>query len=130
MAQKTVLGVGPSVEIEDNPRAVDFDVGDDHTGARLGGKPLADHHVQVVCSGRIQFAVGRQGEAFVTARKGAHGKALLRLQGADEQEARLGVQLRFGQFYMGGLDLRILPVDRPGGRNWALAAGIDGDDLG
>ena len=62
-------------------------------------------------------------------RKGAHGKALLGLEGADELDTGPGIEFGLGKRYVGGLDLRVTAVDGGIGVNRALSTCIDGDDL-
>jgi hypothetical protein len=131
VAQEAMLGVGASVEIEDDAGFVDLDIGDHDARAGLGGEPLVDHHVEIADSGRLKLAVGLKGEPLVAAGKWAIGESLVGLQVTFKQNPRLGVELGLGQVNVGGCDLRKLPIDLPGSRDWAFAAaGIDGDDLG
>ena len=106
-----MLGVGASVEVEDDAGFVDLDVGDDDARAGLGGEPLVDDHVEIGGSGRLKLAVGLEGEALVAARKGAIGESLIGLEVALEKDSRLGIELGLGQVNVGGRDLRKLAVD-------------------
>ena len=131
VAQEAMLGVGASVEIEDDAGFVDLDVGDDDARAGLGGEPFADHHVEIADAGRLKFAVGLEGEPLVAAGKRAIGESLVGLQVALQENPRLGIELGLGQVHMGGRDLRKLAIDLAGSRYGAFAAaGIDGDGLG
>ena len=97
--------------------------------AGLGRKPFMRDHLQVSLASRFQLAVGCKLEPFMAARKGAHGEALFRLQGANQQQPRLGVECVFGQFDFRRLDLRVLAFDRAFVRCRAFAAGVDGENL-
>ena len=130
MAQETMPGVGSAVEIEDDFGVVDFDIGDDHARTGLGGEPLADDHVQIVDTGGLELAVGRERQALVAAGKGAHGKALFRLERTEQIDAGLGIERGFAQLDMRGLDLRVAAVHRAGDGHAAFAVGVDGENLG
>ena len=101
-----MLGVGAAIEIENDAGFVDLDVGDDDARAGLGGEPFVDDHVEVAHAGRLKLAVGLEGEPLVAAGKGAVGESLVGLEGAFEQDSRLGVEFGLGQVDVGGRDLR------------------------
>jgi hypothetical protein len=66
----------------------------------------------------------------VAAGKRAHGKALFRLERPEQLDAGLGIERGFAQLNMRGFDLRVAAVHRASGSDPALAAGIDGENLG
>ncbi len=126
-----MLGVGASVEVENDAGFVDLDIGDHDARAGLGGEPLVDHHIEIADSGRLKLAVGLEGEPLVAAWKRAIGESLVGLEVALKQNPRLGIELGLGQVNMGGRDLRKLPVNLPGSRDGAFAAaGVNRYGLG
>ena len=114
MAQETVLMVGAAVQVKDNLRILDFDIGEHEAVAGLGGCALLGDHVQIRFAGRLQLAVGDQGQALVSLGERPHGKALLRLHGAHDFQAGLGVQGGLGEIDMRGFDLGEAAVDGGG----------------
>ena len=95
MAQNAVFLLRPSIEVEDHPRVVESDVAEDQTIAGLDGEAFVGDHIEVRFPG-IQLAIGSQRETQASARKGAHGKALLRLQYPDQLQALLASSSELG----------------------------------
>ncbi len=115
VAQEAMAGIGSAVEVENDFGVLDADVGDDEAVAGLGGEAFGSDLGHIGFTGGFKLAVGGEGEAFVTARERAHGKALLGLHEADEFEARFGIEVGFGERDVGRNDLLIAAIDGGGG---------------
>ena len=75
-------------------------------------KALADHHVQIASPAGSSLPLARSVRPLCPRGKGRMAKPCSDCSARMSSRRRFRVQLGFGQFHVGGLNLRILPVDR------------------
>jgi len=95
---------------------LELDVGNGHGLTWFNGKAVHGDHVEVGFAGRVQLAVGNQCEALMASGEGAHGPALLALEGAKEGGFGAGVHGALGKLDLRGLDLGKATVHGGAGR--------------